>query len=282
MNLDFISNPLGQFLLFIYNNMAFHNYGLAIIIFTLFIRVLLLPLTVKQYSSMAKMQEIQPQIQEIQKRYKNDKEKLNQELLRVYQENKVNPAGGCLPLLIQMPILISLYYVISSPLKYMLKMQPSQIEQYKSQLASALNIVKTEDIARLTEIDIINHFNLINMKFLGLNLGLIPKWNLAEIFSSPMALQYTALLIIPALAAITTYISTKFSTVQSTGGGNNNDMAASMNKSMAVTMPAMIAFFSFNVPAGLGLYWIVNNIIQVLQQMYMNKFVIKKKEVAGK
>ena len=106
--LDYIAVPLGQFLNFIYNTLAFHSYGLAIIIFTLVIKIVLLPLSINQYRSMARMQEVQPEIQEIQKRYKNDKEKLNQELMRVYQEKKVNPAGGCAPLLIQMPILISL------------------------------------------------------------------------------------------------------------------------------------------------------------------------------
>jgi hypothetical protein len=95
MSLDIIARPLGEFLLFIYNTLAFHNYGLAILTFTLVVKLVLLPLTVKQYRSSAKMQELQPLIQEIQKRYKNDKEKLNQEMIKVYQENNYNPAGGC-------------------------------------------------------------------------------------------------------------------------------------------------------------------------------------------
>ena len=84
MNLDFIAYPLGRFLYFIYNTIAFGNYGLALILFTVIVRLALLPLTIKQYKSTAKMQQIQPKIQEIQKRYKNDKEKLNTELMRVY------------------------------------------------------------------------------------------------------------------------------------------------------------------------------------------------------
>ncbi len=288
MNLDFISYPLGQFLHFIYNNLAFLSYGLAIIIFTLFIRIILLPLTVKQYSSMARMQEIQPQIQEIQKRYKNDKEKLNTELMKVYQENKVNPAGGCLPLLIQMPILFSLYYVISSPLKYMLGKTDAMITELYSK------VPVSEHIANIKDISIINFFSrhpdqidsvsnilkssdLLNMNFLGLNLGLVPKWNPTEIMNSPMAVQYFALLLIPILAAVTTFISIKFSSA-STANSAGNEMAASMNRSMMMMMPLMTAFFAFSVPAGLGLYWIVNNVIQVLQQMFMNKFIIKKKK----
>ncbi|MCX7843336.1 MAG: YidC/Oxa1 family membrane protein insertase [Clostridia bacterium] len=296
MNLDFISYPLGSFMNFIYNNLAFLSYGLSIIIFTLFIRIILLPLTIKQYQSMAKTQEVQPLIQEIQKRYKNDKEKLNQELMKVYQENNVNPAGGCLPLLIQMPILFSLYYVISSPLKYMFGKTDATIN-------SLLDFVKAHNgavISNLRDISIINFFSdpknqqylkevsenlkpneLLNLNFLGLNLGLVPKWNPQEIMSSPLASQYWVLLLIPILAAVTTYISIKFSTSQTQSSGGN-EMAASMNNSMSTMMPLMTAFFAFSVPAGLGLYWIVNNIIQVFQQMFINKYIIKKKEVVNK
>ena len=123
---DFIAKPLGQFLYFVYNTIAFKNYGLAIIIFTIVIKLVLLPLTIKQYRSTAKMQEIQPLIEDIQRRYKNDKEKMNQELMKLYQEHKYNPAGGCLPLLIQMPILFSLDCAINQPLRFILNKKPAQ------------------------------------------------------------------------------------------------------------------------------------------------------------
>ena len=102
-----IADVLGKYLYFIYNTIAFENYGLAIIIFTVTIKLVLLPLTLKQLKSSARMQEVQPKIQELQKRYKNDREKLNQELMKFYQENKINPAAGCLPILVQLPILFS-------------------------------------------------------------------------------------------------------------------------------------------------------------------------------
>lgn len=316
---DFIAFPLGKFLLFIYENLAFHRYGVAIIIFTVLIRVILLPLTVKQYTSMSKMQEVQPQLQEIQKIYKNDKAKLNEEIMKIYQENKINPAGGCLPLLIQMPILFSLYYVIYNPLKYMLKVgapdskvflaneitsklaslqgnariQPAIDLLYKeaSNAAKALNIPVT---GANHDVFIINFFSthktsltnvgdILNMNFLNLNLGLIPKWNLVEVFNGGTQLQYIPLLIIPILAIVTTFISIKYSmSQQQNSSSNGNEMSASMNKSMSLMMPIMTGFMSFSVPAGLGLYWIINNVVQILQQMFMNKFVLKKKkEVVG-
>lgn len=283
---DFIAFPLGQFLYFIYNNISFQNYGLAIIIFTIVIRLLILPLTIKQYHSTAKMQEVQPLIQEIQKKYKNDKEKLNQELMKVYQENKVNPAGGCLPLLIQMPILFSLYYVISSPLKYMLKKSPEVISQLLSY------VPKADQIGRFSDINIINYFSkfpekltgisellkpeeLINLKFAGLNLGLIPSFQTSVLFGDKGS-QYLPLLIIPILAVITTYLSTKL-TMAKTTQQNGNSSAQAMQNSMMYIGPLMTLIFSFQLPAGLGLYWIAGYIVQIFQQLYLNKYVLKKK-----
>jgi YidC/Oxa1 family membrane protein insertase len=159
--LDFIALPLGQFLHFIYNFIAFKNYGLAIILFTIFVKLAILPLAVKQYRSMAKMQEVQPHLQEIQRKYKNDKEKLNQETLKIYQEYKVNPAGGCLPLLIQMPIIISLYWVIQKPLTYMLGLGHQITE-----LAAQYGIDPTPKAGSNIEIEIITkNPDLINLSF---------------------------------------------------------------------------------------------------------------------
>ncbi|MCR4436532.1 MAG: YidC/Oxa1 family membrane protein insertase [Clostridiales bacterium] len=297
MNLDFIAYPLGQFLNFIYNNLAFHIYGLAIIIFTIIIRLVLLPLTIKQYHSTAKMQEIQPQIQQIQKRYKGDPEKLNQELMKVYQENKVNPAGGCLPLLIQMPILIALYYVISQPLKFML----GKSNEVIAQLFNAIPATAVEKIQGLRDISILNYFTkhsedlanlgnvltkgeLINMKFLGLNLGMIPSYRPAALFG-PLSGEYLALLILPILACITTYIQSKIAMPASQASENKGqaDVNASMTRSMTIMMPIMTLIFAFTFPAGLSLYWVIGNIIQIFSQMYINKFVLKKtKEVVNK
>ena len=130
------------------------------------------------------MQEIQPLIEDIQRRYKNDKEKMNQELMKLYQEHKYNPAGGCLPLLIQMPILFSLYWVINQPLRFILNKTPEQINKLIEYV--------TETVGKVTmgssrEIGVLNYFNehiselsnvsdllkpeeLINLKFLELTL----------------------------------------------------------------------------------------------------------------
>lgn len=325
--LDPIAGLLGQFLYFIYHTMAFGNYGVAILIFTLFTKLALLPLNVKQYRSTAKMQEIQPLINEIQRKYKNDKEKLNQELMKVYQENNVNPASGCLPMLIQLPIILSLYWVIVQPLKFMLRKTAAQIIALK-------DIANVSLTAYASEIDVLKFFSenqhlfnsegnivfqaikslkqvgnfivtqageladqagnivlktgdillrkseLINFNFLGLDLSEKPTYNFKLLFSPETAGTYLPLLLLPILGVITTYISAKMSTPKApeTKGKGKQSTAPSVN-SMLYVAPIMTLFFSFQLPAGVVLYWIAGYVFQIFQQLYINKFVIGKKEV---
>lgn len=291
---DFIAKPLGQFLYFVYNTVAFKNYGLAIIIFTIVIKLVLLPLTIKQYRSSAKMQEIQPLIQDIQRRYKNDKEKMNQELMKLYQEHKYNPASGCLPLLIQMPILFSLYWVINQPLRFILNKNPEQINKLIEYVTEAVGRVT---IGTSREIGVLNYFNdhipelsnvsdllkpeeLINLNFLGINLGLVPKFDVKALFGAQMA-TYLPLLIIPILAVATTYISSKLMTPKASEK-SGNDVSQSTQSTMALIGPLMTLLFSFQLPAGVGLYWIASNLFQIFQQLYINEYIMKKKEVVEK
>lgn len=301
--LDYIAYPLGQFLYFVYNTLAFHNYGFAIIIFTVVVKLVLLPLTLKQYKSTTKMQSIQPQIQEIQKRYKNDKEKLNQEMMRVYQENGVNPAGGCFPLLIQMPILISLYWVIVQPLKFMLGKTPDQITKIVDAASAAMQTIggtvnKNAMLGSIKELSALNFFNehreflgkvsglldvkeLINFKFLGLRLGEIASYQPAKLFG-PEAYIYLPLLLLPIIGVVTTFLSTKLSMPKTNqnNSGSQAAMANSMTNSMMYVGPVMTLIFSFQLPAGVVLYWIAGYVFQIFQQLYINKHILKKNEPA--
>jgi YidC/Oxa1 family membrane protein insertase len=110
----------GKLMYFIYNTIGFHNYALSLVFFTIAYKLILLPLSIKQMRSTQLMQELQPELQRIQERYKNDREKLQEEQLKFYQEKGYNPTSGCLPLLIQMPIILALFYVIRMPMSYML------------------------------------------------------------------------------------------------------------------------------------------------------------------
>lgn len=285
--LDFISYPIGTLLRIIYNTLAFKNYGISIILLTVFIKTLVLPLTIKQYRSTAKIGEIQPQLQKIQEKYKNDPEKLNQQTMKLYQENNINPASGCLPLLIQMPILFSLYYVISQPLKYMFRVPAETISKLFSMIpASAVKASAIHDLSiinyfsqntdKLYNINgLISKDHLLNMNFFGINLGAIPSLDFGKLFGNSPDTQAWILLIVPILAVATTYISMKYSMNQ-TPQQDNNLAQNSMQKSMSLISPIMTGFISFSVPTGLGLYWIISNIFQIVQQIFMNKFIINK------
>jgi YidC/Oxa1 family membrane protein insertase len=305
MNFDFIAYPLGKFLLFIYNTLAFHNYGLAIIFFTIIVRAALLPLTLKQYKSSAKMQELQPIIADIQKRYKDDKEKLNQEMMKVYQENGYNPASGCLPLLFQMPILITLYWVIIQPLKFMIGKSQETIDTLSQVAAKGLG--KTlQTMGYQKELITLNYFNenkdalsqvpgLLNRNelidfnnFLGLHLGKIASYKPADLFGVD-AYIYIPLFILAVLAVVTTYFSSKLAMPKKQDSNSQqNAMANSMTNSMLYIGPLMTLMFSFQLPGGVVLYWMAGYVVAILQQLYINKFVLHKydkpeqKALAGK
>lgn len=214
---------MGKLLYGVY--LVIQNYGLAIVLFTIIIKIVLLPLTLKQTNSMKKMNELQPQLQELQKKYKNNKEKLNEKMMQLYRENNYNPAGGCLPLLLQFPVLIGLFRVLQSPELYVF---PKEV--YES----------------------------VIQNFLWLpNLG-----------------EPDPIYILPVLAALTTYLSTKMVSNNATGD------AAQTQKTMGIIMPLMIGWISIKFPSGLALYWVVSNLFQMGQQYMALRNVPGNKEVS--
>lgn len=295
MSFDWLAYPLGKLLKFIYD-IAFSNYGLAIIIFTFLVRMITLPLTVKQYKSTSKMQEIQPLINDIQKRYKDDKEKLNQELMKLYQEHNYNPAGGCLPMLIQMPIILTLYWVIVQPLKFMLGKDPqNQIPKLVEVAARGLGM-EADKMGAMKELLTLNYFNenqaalsqvtglldkaeLIDFRsFLGLHLGAIPTYQ-PQILFGPEWKIYVPLFILVIVATITTFISSKMS-MPSTSNNKQQQSgpAGCSTNSMLYIGPVMTLMFGFQMPAGVILYWMVGYVFGIFQQLFINKYVIKKKD----
>ncbi len=282
--LSYIPKFLGLILNFIFENIAFKNYGLAIIIFTVFIKFILLPLTIKQFKSTAQMQEIQPIIKELQRKYKNDTAKLNEEMMKVYAEHKYNPASGCLPMLVQLPILFSLIYVVGQPLTYMLNKSATEVKALLDTVPEALRIKGI-----YSQIGAINYHKIIDMDFFGFDLGLVPTWRPDILFGSQMA-QYLPLLLIPVLSVVTTLVSSKLMMIGTMKRNSSNgetkdgaqDMSVAMQKNMMFIAPLMTLWVSFQFPAGLGLYWLVGNVFQIFQQLYLNKYILNKKEVNDK
>ncbi|ADQ05760.1 membrane protein insertase, YidC/Oxa1 family [Caldicellulosiruptor owensensis OL] len=256
---DFLAIPLGRLLKLIYDFLhGAHipgSYGIAVILLTLIVRGLLLPLYIKQIHSMSKMAEVAPRLQEIQQKYKNDQKKLQEEMLKLYQETGYNPAAGCWPLLIQMPILFSLYYVFQNPLVYVL----GKSHQYvKDLVTGATGYAITQRI-----VDEAQKLGL-DMHFLGINLA------------------KKELLVLPILSAATMLLSVWFSSNSQKkfnpqySQSQSNAMAESINKSFMIFSPLMSYFIALQVPSGLVLYWTVTNLFTILQQFIANEVVYKK------
>lgn len=296
-----ITIPLGYVLDFIYQFVG--NYGWSLIVFTLFIKLILLPLGLKQQKSATKMQQIQPKVAELQKKYANDQQKLSEETMKLYKEYGANPAGGCLPLLIQLPILFGLYRVIYSPLTYMLHFDADKVTELTNRyLADASLVEKFGEItgraANQAQIVLAKAFDLINFNFLGM-----------DISASPSISKISVLWLIPIVATVTTYFSGKITTMMN-GGDKKKDKekdangevkkervlspdqktsktssnsAESMTKSMTYMMPLMTLWITFTLPAALGVYWIVSNVISLLQTILLNGYYKNKleSEIAG-
>ncbi len=249
--MDAIARAMGWILRSLYEATA--NYGLAIILFTIFIKLITIPLSLKQQRSMKETQEIQPILEKLQEKYKNNQEKLAQEMQKLYQERKVNPFGGCLLLLIQIPIIYSMFFAIAQPVKFMypeLKDVPGVVE----------SIEKYADKGTYKELYYIvnERKDIIDTNFLGLDLGKVP--NMAEWLT----------LIIPVLSGIATFLSSYVTKKQAQKNGTSNAQTESMQKSMSFVMPLMIFWISLRVPLGMGLYWFVNTSVTILLQVWMN------------
>src|SRR4030043_1007232 len=241
----FILAPMVNVLIWIYE-FVFHNFGLAIIIFTILIRLVTYPLTAQQLKSQQKMQELQgsKKWQEIQKKYKDDKEKLAQEQMKIYKELGINPLGSCLPLVIQFPIMIGLYQSIT------LAMASAPI-QLLNLSRSLYSFIPASQLIPL------------NSKFLWMNLGL-PE------IASPNALIIMgfAVPIMPIIVVLTPYLQSKLMTPPPTNPG---DQGAQMSKMMNLYMPILMGWIAYSLASGLALYFIISNVLGIAQYAIMGK-----------
>lgn len=294
-----IANLFGYLLNFLYN--LFNNYGIAIIVFTILLRIILIPITVSQQKSMKKNAKVQEKMKEIQKKYKNNPEKLNQETIELYKREKVSPFSGCLSSIIQIILIISVFWLVSKPLTYMKKVDSNKVNEYIEQ-------IKTEDgkASAYPEIQIIQTKSAedsevaINMDFLGLDLSKVPNQNLKDI----------KVYIIPILYVITSFVSIKMTNnmqdkakekkkaEQQKKATENNEISEEkaliseeeakseeaieamqdMTKSMNYMIPIMSITIAFIAPLGLALYWLVSNIAMIIERIIINKISENKKE----
>jgi YidC/Oxa1 family membrane protein insertase len=215
---------MGAILAFLYS--VIPNYGFAIIGLTVLVRLALFPLTAKQARSMQKMQLVQPEIKRLQAQYKNDRQKLNEEIMKFYKENKINPMAGCLPLVLQMPIFFALFRVLSDPHKH-LPTDSNLFEAFCGNL-DAKACGSTAGFPR-------------GLKFLGMDLGQAAS-EISGGFTD--ALPYFLLI---ALVVVTGYL--QFKQTQSRQTSQTNPQMAMMGK----IFPVMFAFISYSLPSGVVL-----------------------------
>ena len=166
---DFIANIFGYLLNFLYN--LFNNYGLAIIIFSILLKLILLPLTIKQQKTMEKTSKMQDELKSLQFKYKNDPEKLNKEMMDMYKRENMSPFSGCLSSIVQLILILAVFYLVRSPLTYMKKVDINIINDYKNQLETKTNYPEVQVIK---EFGNENEAIYVNMEFLGLDLSSIP------------------------------------------------------------------------------------------------------------
>jgi len=286
--IDFFAGIFGYILNFIYELVK--NYGLAIILFSILLKLLMLPLTFKQQKTMKKSMKIQEQTKQIQEKYKNDQAKMNQEIMDLYKRENMSPFSGCLSAIIQIVLLFSIFYLVRSPLTHMVKMNPETIETY-------VNEVKTEatengERVSYPEIAVIraarqkiasgeieeeereNYEKIaINMEFLGLDLSNVPTQDM----SNP------TVFVIPVLYVISSFISIRLSSnvnkkKDEKAENSEMDAMANANKSMMWFMPIMSISIAIIAPLGMALYWLVNNILMIIERLVMNHFFNKDEE----
>ena len=296
--LSFFANIFGYVLKLLYNIVG--NYGWAIILFSVLVKVIMIPLSIKQQRTMKKNEKIQGELKQIQFKYKNEPEKLNQEMMDLYKREGMSPFSGCLSSIIQIILLFSVFLLVRQPLTYMEKMNQdviSKMEQIVSendsnsktayqeiaviQYARSLKNSNSVDENKISEIkDYIGQASL-NMDFLGIDLTQVPTKNPKDF----------KVLIIPILYVISSFISIRLSMSSTTkkkkeekklitdGSEEQEEKynpSEDVNKTMGWMMPIMSVTIAIIAPLGLALYWLMNNILMIIERLVINKFLNKE------
>ena len=296
--LSFFANIFGYVLKLLYNIVG--NYGWAIILFSVLVKVIMIPLSIKQQRTMKKNEKIQGELKQIQFKYKNEPEKLNQEMMDLYKREGMSPFSGCLSSIIQIILLFSVFLLVRQPLTYMEKMNPdviSKMEQIVTeddsnsktayqeieviQFARSLKNGNSVDENKILEIkDYIEQASL-NMDFLGIDLTQVPTKNPKDF----------RVLIIPILYVISSFISIRLSMSSTTkkkkeekklitdGSEEQEEKynpSEDVNKTMGWMMPIMSVTIAIIAPLGLALYWLMNNILMIIERLVINKFLNKE------
>lgn len=312
----FFANIFGYVLNFIYN--IVNNYGVAIIIFSILVKVLMIPISIKQQKTMKKSTKIQEKMKEIQFKYKNNPEQLNQATMELYKSENMSPFSGCFSAIVQIILLFAVFYLVRSPLTYMKKVDEDVIDKYQriireNDLSTNSAYPEIEIVRELDNIkDLKNNENqveiqaeeeqvdekikdfseisdeelnslYINMDFLGLNLAQVPTKS-----SDWKAYIIPILYVIVAVISLRITNSTKPREKQKTEENKDEkalanpeddfDPMAQMNKNMNMMFPVMYLAVALIAPLGLALYWLMNSLLMIIEKLILNRLLKDEEE----
>jgi len=271
---NFFGSILGYLLWFLYT--VFKNYGVAIILFTIILKVLMFPMNLKQQRSMASQSKLAAKQQELQKKYANNKQKYNDELMKLYEKEGVNPSSGCLTTLIPFPIMLGIFYSVAYPLSNTLHIASETVAlatDYISRIPgmvsmgaySELEIIRNfdslrENLTMFTQADISKiEFFSQGFKFLGLDL-----------LSTPQGSGFSSFLwVIPVLSLVTSF-GFQFYTMKANGAPQGQQQGCM--KVMMFALPLLSVYWAYIFPAAVGLYWVISSAAGYVQMFITNKF----------
>ncbi len=275
------------------------SYGWALVLFTVVIKLVLLPFQIKSKKSMMRMSRFQPMIKEIQTRYKNNQVKMNEEMQRLYAEEGINPMSGCLWSFLPFPILIALYSIIRQPITRFMMLTTTAMQGVIDAVEtagfdlSAIAMVKDGVVSMkdgLTQLQPYGQIALvkaaqelgvtlpegwINMdfSFLGMDLTLIPKDALGQLGTGGWAV--IGVLLIPVISGALSFWQSKVTMAGNPAAADPGDPTARSTRMMMWMMPVMSLWIGFTLPASLGVYWIANSILMLVQEKALNKYFKK-------
>lgn len=277
---NFLANIFGYILNVIYN--VVNNYGAAIIIFTIILKLAMLPISIKQQKTLKKSAKLQVKVKEVQEKYSNDQVRQSQEMMDLYKKENMSPFSGCLTSIVQIIIVISVFYLVSKPLTYMKHVDQELLNSYSTEISdSSGELLRYPEISIIKEKGYLDEKVNLNMNFLGLDLSDVPTQN----YKDPRVY------IIPGLYVITSIISTKLTTSLNKKSKKENtikeedkpkekeqDAMEEMNRQMTIMMPVMAVSIALIAPLGLALYWLVSNILMIVERLVINNLVKDEEE----
>ena len=273
------------------------SYGWALVLFTVVIKLIMLPFQMKSKKSMMRMSRFQPMIKEIQTRYKNNQVKMNEELQRLYAEEGVNPMSGCLWSFLPFPILIALYSIIRQPITRFMMLTTTAMQGVIDAVSAAgfdlAAIAMTANDGAvtvkdgLTQLQPYGQITLVkaaqelgvalpegwihmDFSFLGMDLTMIPSDVIGQIGTGGLAV--IGVLLIPIVSGALSFWQSKVSMAGNPSAADPNDPTARSSRMMMWMMPLMSLWIGFTLPAALGVYWIVNSLLYAIQEKVLTKY----------